>query len=319
MRLLLGMLCCFAVSAQPRLMKFRDIAPILKPCQSCHGVGQARGAWPSTYHGVMEGAFRNGEFRRMVIPGDSAQSPLVAALEGRSRPHQAKSGDEIRAVREWIDGGARPDDAGITERRIELDAVAVNAAEPSFWLSCRAEKAELRLKVMDDASGRVVVYDWPVGTRELNGRWSQWKVEIPRSAMKLPGTVSLALHVAADDPDGVIFLIEPKRTPDAELLKHKDTRSVALPNPPPHQDVMFRYVLRAPSDVNVTVVPEGGGPVLFRRSDRDLPANQVLETVWKLAETPVAQSGWHTARFRCASRAPGVFQPDMAILFRIAR
>ncbi len=311
MRLLALILSVSALSAQPHA--------ILKPCRNCHDQGQARGSWPASYHGLMEGVFRNGQFRPLIVPGNAAQSAMVAALEGRSRPHQRRSQDDIRLVREWIDAGANPDSPAVVERRIDLDGVPVDPADPSFWLSCRAENANLRLKVIDEATGRIVVYDWPTSTRDLNGRWSQWKVEIPKGSMKFPGTVTLRLHVAADDPDGVIFLLEPKQTPDTELLKQKDFKSVAMPNPPPHQDVTFRYVLRTPSDVKLSVVPEGGGPTLFIRSDRDLPANRVLETPWKLADTPGAKAGWYTARFRCNSRTPGVFQPDMAILFRITR
>jgi hypothetical protein len=318
MRLLALLLTASTMSAQPRLTRFRDIQAVVKPCRNCHDQGQFRGSWPATYHGLMEGVFRNGEFRPLVIRGNSAGSPLIAALEGRSRPHQPRSRDEIRLVREWIDSGANDDRSAVVERRIDLDGVPVSPAAPSFWLSCRAHNANLRLKVIDEATGRIVGYGWPTSSRDLNGQWSQWKVEIPRDSMKLPGTVTLRLHVAAEDPDGVVFLLEPKRTPDAELLRQKDFQSAAMPNPPPHQDVTFRYVLRAP-DVKLSVVPEGGGPTLFTRSDRDLPANRVLQTDWKLAGTPAVKAGWYTARFRCNSRTPGVFQPDMAVLFRISR
>src|SRR3954468_18839042 len=106
MRLLALILTASALSAQPRLTRFRDIQAVLKPCRNCHEQGQSRGAWPAAYPGLMEGLFRDGGFRPLVIRGNSAESPLMAALEGRSRPHQRRSQDDIRVVREWIDAGA---------------------------------------------------------------------------------------------------------------------------------------------------------------------------------------------------------------------
>src|SRR6187402_1007328 len=138
MRLLALILSVSALSAQPSLTRFRDIQAVMKPCRSCHEQGQSRGSWPAAYHGIMEGVFRNGGFRPLVIPGNSAESPVIAALEGRSRPHQRRPQDDIRLVRDWIDSGANGDNPAAVERRIVLDGVPVSSRDSSFWLSCRA-------------------------------------------------------------------------------------------------------------------------------------------------------------------------------------
>jgi hypothetical protein len=328
MRLFVLTLCASALSAQPTLVSYRDVSRALDSCRACHRQTKSAGYSMETYAGMMDGAFRGGAFRPAVIARDSAGSPLVAALEARSPSHRSPAPrDSIRLVRDWIDGGAKADDETERESRIDLDGVAVTSAAPSFWLSCRAPKSgqniHLRLKVVDEATGQVVAYDWPISSRDVDGRWNQWRIEIPKNSMQLPGSVSVRLYVAAtrkeDDVDGVIFLIEPSKTPDAELRRQKDFKTVAMPDPPPHQDLTFRYVLRTPSDVNLSVVPEGGGAVVFSRSDRDLPANQVLETPWKLTATPAVKTGKYTARFRFTPRTEGARQPDMAILFRITR
>ena len=63
------------------------------------------------------------------------------------------------------------------------------------------------------------------------------------------------LDKAEAELDGVIFLLEPKQTPDDELLKQKDFRTVPQPQNPPHQNIRFQYALRAASDLMLTVKP----------------------------------------------------------------
>ncbi len=89
----------------------------------------------------------------------------------------------------------------------------------------------------------------------------------------------------------MIFLVEPKQTPDDELLKQKDFRTVLQPHNPPHQNIRFQYVLRAASDLMLTAKPEGGGQPLFLWSDKDLPARKILETSWKLGSSPSLRTG----------------------------
>src|SRR5690242_3660566 len=100
MRILALLLTTSALLAQPRLTRFADIQGILKSCHNCHAQGRPPGSWPASYSGVTAGIFRAGSFRPLVLPGDAAQSALIAAMEGRTRPHQPKSGEEVRIVRE---------------------------------------------------------------------------------------------------------------------------------------------------------------------------------------------------------------------------
>jgi hypothetical protein len=310
------LLCVSTLAAQPRLISYREVVPVLAECDRCHAPQKRIGFFAGSYAALMDGTFGGGRFRPALVPGSTDRSPLF-------RTHQNRVPQLLRA---WIDAGAKPDETA-REHRIDLDGVPVDEARGAFWLSCRAPKdgqdIALRVKVIDEATGNIVAYDWPTSSRDLNGRWNQWRIAIPKSAMKLPGTVSVRLHVSGGQDerelDGVIFVLEPKQTPDDELLKQKDLRTDPQPVVPPRQNMAFRYVLRVPSDVALSVRPEGGGAPVFRWSDRDLPAGRILETPWDFHAAPAVKTGWYTARFQCNSRNPGVFQPDMAILFRIVR
>jgi len=329
---------------------FSDIANILpSQCEWCHGWenhGSKAGYYMGTYGGLMDGPFRNGNFQRAIVPGDAENSPFVQFIEGRKQPRMPLGREPLRKerielIRRWIDNGARPDRTTSKEHVIVMDGISVDKQNHSFWLSCRAPKdlqnIGLRVKVIDEATGKVVAYEWPQHAKDLNGRWNQWKIEVPVAALKLPGSVAVALYVSngwaaatadltqeeldKDESglDGVIFLLEAKQTPDDELLKQKDFRTVPQPQNPPHQNIRFQYVLRAASDLMLTVKPEGGGSALFLWSDKDLPARKILETTWKLGSAPSLKTGWYFARMRCTSREASVFQPDLAILFRVVR
>jgi hypothetical protein len=138
------------------------------------------------------------------------------------------SDEEILRIRQWIDDGARDDSSTSREHTIIMDHIVVNDHNHAFWLSCRAPKNEqnigLRVKVIDEATGEVVNYDWPTeGEQDYNGRWNQWHIDIAPSSMKFPGTVSVNLEVSHGWPtgsaesdvaelNGVIFLLEPTQT-----------------------------------------------------------------------------------------------------------
>lgn len=327
------------IDAQTRPITFDAVAGMFPPnCDFCHGWDEQAtrsGLFMGTYQGLMEGAFHQGAFRRVIIPGDAEHSPLIEYVEGRRKPRMPFGRDplsrgEIQLLRRWIDDGARPDPRAAAEHSIVVNDIPVTEGQASFWLSCRAPKNEqaisLRVKVADQSTGQVLAYEWPKAEIDLNGRWSQWQIKIPSGSMKLPGRVSAELSVATfmhghddDDLNGVIFLVEPKRTPDDELLKQKDLRTVPTPPTPPYNSIRFTYILRAASDVALSVQPDRASQIVFRRSDRDLPANKLLSTTWNLGADPAVKGGWYFARMACTSRDPGVFQPDMAILFKVVR
>ena len=329
-----------------RGLTFKDIAGVIPPsCEWCHGwekEARRTGYFMGTYEGLMDGPFRSGRFNKSIVPGDAEHSPFVQYIEGSRQPRMpygrdALDKETIERIRRWIDDGAKSDERTSPEHVVAMDGVPVSTTKRSFWLSCRAPKdmqnIGLRVKVLDEATRNVVVYGWPQNTaKDINGRWNQWKVEVPEQSMKLPGTVTVSLHVSNGSPtfesgsgqderelNGVIFILEPARTPDDELAKQKNLRMLPQPEKPPHQTVRFEYVLRAPSDLTLTVKPQGGGAALFQWSDKDLPPQKILNTVWNINSTPGVKTGWYCGRMRCTSRDPAVFQPDLAILFHIVR
>jgi hypothetical protein len=327
-------------NAQGRPVTYSDVKKFMQPvCGFCHNwepAGIKSRYYMSTYEGLMDGTIRDGVVRRDIIPGDAEHSPLIEYVEGRRQPRMPIRGGplpeaQIQLLRRWIDDGAKPDEETNREHRIVVDNITVKEGQTSFWMSCRAPRNEqqlsLRAKIRDQATGKIVAYEWPGDVAlNLNGRWSQWKIEIPNGSMKLPGRVSAELSVTnfLDKKDeaglnGVIFLIEPKQTQPDQLLKQKNFRTIPDPANPPEKTIHFTYTLRAPSDVALIVHPEGGSAVVFAKQDRDLPPNQLLTTDWDLRKTPAARSGWYSARLMCTSRDKALFQPDMAILFTVTR
>jgi len=331
--------------AQPashnKQITFSDIAEIIpSSCNWCHGWDKDAkpvGYFMDNYQGLMDGAYRDGKFTTEIIPGDAQNSPFVQHIDGRRTPRmpyhrEPLSQDTIDLIRAWIDQGARPDSRTTLEHEIRMDHVPVTAEKNYFWLSCRAPRNEqnmsLRVKVRDEITGKVVAYDWPISERDLNGRWSQWKIEVPLHSMQFPGSVTVSLFVAdfwpthsnfdTDDPlNGVIFLLDNHQTEDQELLIQKDLKSVPQPEPPPHQKVKFQYILRVRSDIDLFVYPESDTRAVYHFADKDVRPKQVENVIWSFKADPKIASGWYVARLKCTSRVAGEFQPGEAILFQI--
>jgi len=87
---------------------WRDVYPILdRACVSCHGPRRQRGDFradrPGDYLTPRQG-------KPLVIPGNSAASPLIAILSGKqniARPDVHRlSAAEVEILRAWIDAGA---------------------------------------------------------------------------------------------------------------------------------------------------------------------------------------------------------------------
>jgi hypothetical protein len=197
-----------AADAQPphAVTTFSHVAHIFPPnCHFCHGwneLAKTQGYFMGTYAGLIEGSYNNIENKRLIIPGDAEHSPLVERIEGRIQPQMPYyrpplSSEEIALIRRWIDDGAPADALTTLEHEVVLNQVPVRMEGETLWLSCRAPKdgqnISLRVKIVDDATGKVVAYDWPTSERDLNGRWSQWGVVIPAGSMRTPGTVGASL------------------------------------------------------------------------------------------------------------------------------
>ena len=108
----------------------RDIEPIFqRTCFSCHGPEKQRSGFRLDNSGA---ALRGGEIGQAILPGQSAESPLihmVAGLEaGLEMPPEGDrlSPVEIGQLRRWIDDGAKWP-AGST----------ASASDPTDWWSLR--------------------------------------------------------------------------------------------------------------------------------------------------------------------------------------
>ena len=105
---------CPATAATPppaRPVSFaREVAPILdRWCVSCHGSREARAALRLDSLG---GVLRGGDTGPVVIPGNPADSLLLAKIEHRHRPtmppRRRIPAPAIALIRAWIADGAAP-------------------------------------------------------------------------------------------------------------------------------------------------------------------------------------------------------------------
>ena len=100
------------ISAERKIDFATDIQPLLdRSCMKCHGDKRPKSDYRLTSR---EAALVGGEIGVAILPGDSANSPLVhyiaGLIEDSEMPPEGKapalSRDEISLVRGWIDQGA---------------------------------------------------------------------------------------------------------------------------------------------------------------------------------------------------------------------
>jgi hypothetical protein len=96
----------------------RDVQPLLQEhCHSCHGPSKQEAAFRLDHK---PSAMKGGDFGSAILPGKSADSLLVHAIEGRNpkmrmpRKGDPLSAEQIALIRRWIDEGAVwPDSASV--------------------------------------------------------------------------------------------------------------------------------------------------------------------------------------------------------------
>ncbi len=108
-----------AAEKPPAVSYTKQVKPILDAqCVECHKQGaagyEASGLLMDSYAGLMKGT----QFGRIVIPGDSLTSILVALIEGRAdasirMPHGKAplSAEEIALIKTWVEQGATTTEA----------------------------------------------------------------------------------------------------------------------------------------------------------------------------------------------------------------
>jgi mono/diheme cytochrome c family protein len=103
-------------AGKPDVAYAADIRPIFETsCIKCHGAQRHRGGLRLD---SLEAALAGGEDGKVIVPGDSATSPLILAVAqvdpDTSMPPPRKSGpptklppEQIGLLRAWIDQGAK--------------------------------------------------------------------------------------------------------------------------------------------------------------------------------------------------------------------
>ncbi len=155
----------------------RDIQPILqRSCLSCHGGEKQRSGFRLDQR---HAALRGGEIGKAILPGHSAESPLIRMVagleEGLEMPPEGErlSPEEIAQLRRWIDDGANwPADTTTAEadptdwwslRPLVTPAVPVTAGIPPAWnvnpidAFVYARLAEAQLTPTPDADRRTLI------------------------------------------------------------------------------------------------------------------------------------------------------------------
>ena len=105
---------------------FMQVRAILRDsCDHCHDEETAEGSLVlKSYDTLIAG----GESGNPIVPGKSASSLLVQAIEGRVKPRMPYKEDplseaEIATIRRWIDAGAPAPAAADTELKVEIPDV----------------------------------------------------------------------------------------------------------------------------------------------------------------------------------------------------
>src|SRR5436190_5176925 len=123
----------------------RDIKPLFdRSCIQCHGPEKAKSGFRLDNR---EAALRGGDNGKAILPGDSANSPLVLVVAGlhpdiERMPPKGKgdplTAEEISLLRAWIDQGAEWPEAAIAGPQTvasatpELRWISVNGDEHKF-------------------------------------------------------------------------------------------------------------------------------------------------------------------------------------------
>ncbi len=88
------------------------LAVLRDECASCHGEAKQKSGLSFASH---EALMKGSDDGPVLVPGDPGRSRLLAVLEPKAENHMPPkrqlSRDQIQAVRDWIQGGARWDDA----------------------------------------------------------------------------------------------------------------------------------------------------------------------------------------------------------------
>jgi len=127
----------------------RDVETILAAkCWVCHGRREQRAGLDLRTHASMR---KGGKSGAAIIPGDAEGSLLVKRIAAQQMPPpslqeqysvRGLTDDELAKVKQWISGGAQPDDEQPIEVSVASDT-AITAKDRAFWSFQAPKRAPL--------------------------------------------------------------------------------------------------------------------------------------------------------------------------------
>jgi len=151
-----------ARATAPRPIDFhRDIRPIFEvSCLRCHGAERPRGGFRLDNR---DAALRGGDYGPVLIPGNSAESLLIAYVAheepGMEMPPigqgEPLTTDQVELLRAWIDQGAQWPEASLPPRRLRLDTSVQ-------WIGVQGSQDQFRAHTsqQDGWSGGLTRFDY---------------------------------------------------------------------------------------------------------------------------------------------------------------
>ncbi len=146
------------------------IRPLLaEKCASCHGADLASGGLSVEDCAAL---FRGGDEGPAIVPGNSQASPMVSRLDlaladDEHMPpadYPQLAADEIEAIRDWVDSGARRD------ATVELSRVPESVGQARH-ASAQGEQAADAAKSTPERAGCAACSSSRGATREAAGYW----------------------------------------------------------------------------------------------------------------------------------------------------
>lgn len=305
----------------------RDVAPILRSkCKSCHFPNRLIEPWFNkglllhSPEAILEGSI-NG---KVVVPGDSKNSRLIAAVSGPN-PYMPKIGPpltdkEVAVLRNWIDAGAKAD-----ESEISLSLPAVQVSPTGLFIYCSPpDGGFLRIRVYDPSDNRTLLLGWDF----IEGSsWAHWYANNRNVSERFalarredwPQVVGITLSVTSQGmyPWGTIFVATPDRLDDSALSSLNRPKMVSNPLIiPDHKKGTLTFRVMVDSDVEVAIYRKEHQVYKFQY--RDVTLGEISHD-WNIRDNAgnTLKEGNYTARLRFTPRRAGEFAADVAVLVPI--
>ncbi len=206
-------------------VSFNEVRAILRDsCEHCHDEETAEGSLVlKSYDTLIAG----GESGNPIVPGKSASSLLVQAIEGRVKPRMPYKEDplpeaEIATIRRWIDAGAPAPSAAeaASELKVEIPDVRPTVPVSGPVSAVAFDATARRIAVGSYKSVHLLSFDDRKWIRSLDGN-----ADLVRALAFSPDGTRLAAAGGASGHVGEVRIWDVQRTPAkaiATIQGHKD-------------------------------------------------------------------------------------------------